>query len=141
MAVIVLKSAFLIEQVNAERLATLEKDFIDLKSGIPVDTFGKDVPYDHINTLPSVKAEELWHVHIIGINDKFKRFVKQEDKTSDNHLVYCSNYFNSAIYLLIAILEPDAHELAKKNQLMLKLVDIAKTFRNEQFKIEELATQ
>jgi len=135
MAVIVRRSDFLAEQVTAERLAVLIADFKDLKSGIPIDTFGKDVAYDHINTLPSVKAEELRHIHIIGINDTFKSYVRQENKTSDNHLVYCSNFYDSNIYLLIAILEPNAHELAKNNQLMLDLVDIAKDFRNMNFSL------
>jgi mRNA interferase YafO len=94
------------------------------------DLFGRDVPYNHPNTLPSVKAEELWHIHLLDGESSWPAHCKkQDDKTSDDHLVYCPPYQTPHCFLLIAILSPDAHAQALKNQVMLDLAKMAENFR------------
>ena len=114
---------------NDAQIKSLIGEFKDYKEGkrLP-DIFGKDVRYDHAHTLAAVKAEDIFHIHLSS--NCFPTDHRQENRTSDDHLVYCSNFFNSDSYLLMAILQPDAHEQAKDNNVMLNLAEMANHFRN-----------
>lgn len=127
----IFKTDLIRRQLTPEELKCLEDDFRHYKAtGVLPDLFGRDVPYNHPNTLYSVKAEELWHIHLLSGDATWPaNCKKQEDKTSDDHLVYCPAYQASNCFLLIAILSPDAHAQARKNQIMLNLAKMAENFR------------
>lgn len=127
----VFKTDFIKRQLEPEELKCLEDDFRHYKShGILPDLFGRDVPYNHPNTLPSVKAEDLWHIHLLDGESTWPAHCKnQDDKTSDDHLVYCPAYHTPNCFLLIAILSPNAHAQARNNQVMLNIVALAEKFR------------
>jgi mRNA interferase YafO len=126
----VLASRALEEALTQDELRSLVGEFKSYKEGISLpSTFGKDVPYNHAHTLSAVKIEEIYHIHLD--QDEFPGEMLQEKRTSDNHLVYCANFHSSGIYLLMAILQPDAHEQAKDNSIMLNLAHMANYFRNK----------
>jgi mRNA interferase YafO len=127
----VFKTDLLRKQLDPEELNCLEDDFRRYKAnGVLPDLFGRDVPYNHLNTLPLVRAEDLWHIHLLDGGSSWPAHCKkQDDKTSDYHLVYCPAYQNPNCFLLIAILSPDAHAQARKNQVMLNLAKMAEIFR------------
>lgn len=127
----IFKTELIRRQLDPEELKCLEDDFRHYKAnGVLPDLFGRDVPYNHPNTLPSVKAEELWHIHLLeGESSWPAHCKKQDDKTSDDHLVYCPAYQTPNCFLLIAILSPDALAQARKNQVMLDLAKMAEIFR------------
>ncbi len=126
----VFKTELIREQTTPTELEQLEKDFVRYKdAGIPADCFGRDALYNHVNSLPSVLSSELKHVHLLAPAHKQGKKVRQFDKTSDDHLVYCSGYYSDEVYLLIAILTPDAHAQSRNNNVMFKLAQIAENFR------------
>jgi mRNA interferase YafO len=66
----VFKSRLIRNLLSTDELNDLVNDFVSYKStGIVPDNFGRDVPYDHPNTLPIVKSEEVQHIHL-GNEDK-----------------------------------------------------------------------
>ena len=93
--------------------------------------FGKDVPYDHPFNLDIIKQEQVRHIHLAAIGTGFSIFITQAKRTSDTHLVYCRGFTNEHCYLLMAILRPNAHDLAKSNQLVYQLGLIAHAFRQQ----------
>ena len=82
--------------------------------------FGKDVTY---NRPPSAVTAELSHVHLVPI--------EQKGDTSDRFLVYSTGFNDSEAFILLAILEPNAHELSRNTLQMANLADIAEKFRNQ----------
>ncbi len=111
-------------------LGQLETDFVQYKdTGIPADHFGRDALYNHVNSLPSVLSNELKHIHLLTSVHRQGNKVRQFDKTSDDHLVYCSGFYSDEVYLFIAILKPDAHTQSRNNNVMFKLAQIAENFR------------
>ncbi len=120
-----------IREVLAEKeLSALVADFKRYKStGILPSTFGRDVPYDHPHTLPSVLAEELKHLHLDS--DGWPIKLVQWKRTSDTHLVYCQGIANTDHYALLAFLSPDAHDQAKNTDIMIKLAKSAGLFRDQ----------
>ena len=126
----VYKSDIITLQLNTEELTQLESEFTLYKSNndIPV-RFGRDVPYDHPNTLPILKIEEVQHLHLADSNTHWKKSQLQYYKTSDTHLVYCQGVIEESYYLLMAVLRPNAHEQARNNQVMHNLGMIAEKFR------------
>ena len=111
----VFKSSLISELLSDEELSSLVNDFKIYKStGMLPDCFGRDVAYDHANTLPIVKAENIRHIHLghsqIGSRRHPFLGLRQFDRTSDVHLVYCQGAANDDIYLLMTILKPDGHE-------------------------------
>lgn len=110
-------------------LKKLVKDFKLYKSGCTLAIFGKDAPYDHMNTPRSVLDENVQHVHMIKIGEIFPRWKRQDQKTSEVHLVYCQAAMDDDHYYLITILEPNAHDLAKDGLIMRNIGDIAAKFR------------
>ena len=61
----VFKSDVIGQQLGKRELEQLVADFKRYKeTGIPAACFGRDVPYDHTHTLPSVRSEDLMHLHL-----------------------------------------------------------------------------
>ena len=118
--------------MSEEELNALVEDFKSYKlTGDLPEHFGRDVPYDHPNTLPIVLTEEVQHIHL-GSEDKslpIKRI--QFHRTSDIHLVYCQGALDVNCYLLMTILSPDGHGQAKSRDIMYKLGVMAEKFRNQ----------
>ena len=128
----VFKSSVIRKVLTEEELNALVDDFKSYKltSNTP-DNFGRDVPYDHPNTLPIILAEEVQHIHL-GSEDKPLPLKKvQFYKTSDIHLVYCQGASDENCYLLMTILAPDGHAQAKSRDIMFKLGVMAEKFRNK----------
>lgn len=110
----------------------LKADFIHYKkTGIPPDTFGRDAPYNHINSLPIVKEEELAHIHLEDPEHPWSVLTLQFNRVSDIHLVYCQGYYDPDCYLLMDILTPDAHEQACNNSTMYNFGKMAEKFREQ----------
>lgn len=128
----VLKGPVIREQLGQTELAALENDFRHYKStGVLPDTFGRDVLYDHPHTLPIVRTEAIKHIHLASADKLWERGTAQYRRTSDVHLVYCEGALIEGGYLLIAILSPDAHEQARRNDIMYKLGVTAEKFRGQ----------
>lgn len=121
------------KHLSEKELQELTEAFKKFKSGYTVDLFGRDALYDSPHTLSSVKMAELWHTHMWDEQIPFKRWRRKDSyyRTSDKHLVYCENFFVDNCYLLIAVLDPDAHNQAHNNSLMLNLAATAEIFRNK----------
>lgn len=126
----VFKSKVIREQLSTEELSALIADFRQYKlTGVTPDTFGRDELYNHPNSLPIIKAEEVQHVHLLDGEKGWSIHSIQFYKTSDEHLVYCQGEANSDCYLLVAILSPNAHEQARNNSVMYNIGKMAKKFR------------
>ncbi|WP_042145899.1 MULTISPECIES: type II toxin-antitoxin system YafO family toxin [unclassified Pseudoalteromonas] len=128
----VFKSSVIRKVLTEEELNTLVDDFKSYKlTGNTPDNLGRDVPYDHPNTLPIILAEEVQHIQL-GSEDKPLPLKKvQFYKTSDIHLVYCQGASDENCYLLMTILAPDGHAQAKSRDIMFKLGVMAEKFRNK----------
>lgn len=124
-------SKVLDESLSVDERKALIVDFKLYKTGMLPAFFGKDVPYDHPFNLDIIKQEQVRHIHLADNGSGFPMLVAQLKRTSDVHLVYCHGFSNQACYLLMAILQPKAHELAKSNQLMYKLGLMAQAFRQQ----------
>ncbi len=114
----------------AERTGLIQ-DFKQYKAGVLPALFGKDAAYDHPFNLNIIKQEQVRHIHLATNGSAFPVFVAQARRTSDIHLVYCRGFINEHYYLLMAILQPNAHDLARSNQLMYKLGLMAQAFRQK----------
>jgi mRNA interferase YafO len=127
----IFKSAILAEQLTVDELVQLVEDFRQYKeTTIPANYMGRDIPYDHMNTLPSVKREHVMHLHLKdGSQDWSGK--NQYYRTSDKHLVYCQGSSNKNTYLLITMLEPEAHAKARFTSVMGKIADMAQNFRHQ----------
>lgn len=127
----VFKSSIIRQILTNDELDALVDDFKSYKlTGNAPECFGRDVQYDHPNTLPVILTEEVRHIHL-GSEDKPLPLKKaQFYQTSDIHLVYCQGALDENCYLLMTILLPDGHELAKSREVMFKLGVMAEKFRN-----------
>ena len=126
----VVKSRLFCQQLTAEQQEALVADFRHYKeSGELPDTFGRDVGYDHPHTYPLVKAEQVAHIHLTDGEHPWPGRMLQFHRTSDIHLVYCPAASHRDVYLLIAVLAPDAHQQATDNNQMAKIGVIAEQFR------------
>lgn len=126
----IFKSAIISQQLNRSELGQLASDFKRYKeSGVPADYFGRDVPYNHPNTLPSVRSEGLMHLHLAEGVQHWASQQAQYVRTSDHHLVYCQGFYKADSFLLMAILKPDAHAQARNNSIMSNLAVMAAKFR------------
>ncbi|WP_338155375.1 type II toxin-antitoxin system YafO family toxin [Vibrio metschnikovii] len=127
----VFKHKILIDSLTESELQSLTKDFkLYKETGKKPDLFGRDEAYDHPNTLPILKSEEVRHIHLAANDSPFLSSI-QFYQTSDKHLVYCQGWNDSRCFLLIAILAPHAHEKAHNRTIMHKLGLIAETFRQK----------
>ncbi len=109
---------------NYPNIQNLAKDFKQYKniqqSKFLTYKFGKDASY---NRPQSVVQAELQHVHIVPISN--------DGNTSDRCLVYTTGFTDNNAYLMLAIFEPNAHELSRNTSRMVKLADIAESFRGQ----------
>ncbi|CAG9001792.1 MAG: mRNA interferase toxin YafO [Candidatus Celerinatantimonas neptuna] len=116
--------------MQADELNQLVNDFRLYKgSHLLPATFGRDVFYDHLNTLNILKIEEVKHIHLASQETPWKPKTEQYNKTSDHHLVYCQGTSNPMNYLLMAILRPDAHQQSRNRNIMYNLGTMAEQFR------------
>ncbi|MCG2581945.1 MAG: type II toxin-antitoxin system YafO family toxin [Marinobacter sp.] len=128
----VFTSKIIEDAVPRDQLKDLVEDFRDYKTtGNRPDHFGRDVPYDNECTLKIVKEEEVKHIHLRSADSDWPVRAMQFQMTSDCHLLYCQGAMNDDQYLLIAILEPNAHQLARNNNVMMNVGQIAENFRFE----------
>lgn len=128
----VFKSSIIRQILTDDELDELVSDFKRYKlTGNAPEHFGRDVPYDHPNTLPVVLAEEVQHIHLGSEHKPLPLRKIQFHQTSDIHLVYCQGSLNDNCYLLMTILSPDAHEQARVREIMFKLGVMAEKFRGQ----------
>lgn len=86
--------------------------------------------YDDDRTYPLVKEERVAHIHLAAHHSPFPHFLRQYKRTSDQaHLVYCQGAMDTSAYLLIIILKPEAHKMARNNNHMHKIGVMAEAFR------------
>ncbi len=112
-------------------LAALKDDFKKYKeSGKLPGNFGRDVLYNHPNTLPIVLQEKISHIHLEDPDKPWHFRTLQFNRTSDIHLVYCRGFYNENCYLLMALLSPDAHNQALNRTIMFNLGKMAEQFRS-----------
>ncbi len=71
------------------------------------------------------------HIHLQEPEHPWPLQLLQFSRTSDIHLVYCQGFYNTSVYLLMAILSPDAHAQALNNSIMYKLGKMAENFRDQ----------
>lgn len=113
-------------------LTALKDDFKKYKeSGNPPGNFGRDVLYNHPNSLPILHQEKVSHIHLEEPDEPWHFRVLQFNRTSDTHLVYCRGFYNENCYLLMALLSPDAHNQALNRTIMFNLGKMAEQFRNK----------
>ena len=127
----VFKSVIIREQLTDIEINALVDEFKAYKQGILPDTFGRDVLYDHPHNLAIVKNEEVRHLHLSDDEQGWKSDIIQYYRRSDNHLIYCPAAMTENCFLLIAILNPEAHQKAKDNDTMWKLGKMAENFRKK----------
>ena len=126
----VFKSNIIGQQLGKRELEQLAADFKRYKeTGIPAACFGRDVLYDHTHTLPSVRSEDLMHLHLAEGAQHWTGRQAQYSRTSDQHLVYCRGFYATNHFLLMSILKPDAHAQARNNSIMSNLAIMAAKFR------------
>tara|TARA_R110000850_G_scaffold250405_1_gene375593 strand:- start:1443 stop:1841 length:399 start_codon:yes stop_codon:yes gene_type:complete len=112
------------------QLKDLVEDFRNYKStGHRPENFGRDVAYDSDVTLRIVREEEVQHIHLKDADSNWPVRAMQFQMTSDCHLLYCQGAINDDHYLLIAVLEPEAHQLARDNNVMYRVGQVAEKFR------------
>ncbi len=118
--------------LSPTEMTALQSDFKNYKAtGKVPDTFGRDALYNHTNSLPIIKSEEVAHIHLTDNDNPWPLHTLQFNRTSDEHLIYCQGYFDKNCYLLMAILTPDAHEQALNRTIMYNLGKMAEKFRNQ----------
>jgi mRNA interferase YafO len=128
----VFKSRIIQDLLTNEEMLALSKDFKGYKATrIIPEYFGRDVAYDHPNTLPLIQIEKVQHIHLGSEDKPLNLKTLQFHRTSDIHLVYCQGALNDDCYLLMTILSPDAHEQAKSRNIMHNLGKMAELFRNK----------
>ncbi|EGS1598225.1 type II toxin-antitoxin system mRNA interferase toxin YafO, partial [Escherichia coli] len=100
------------------------------RDGVLPDIFGRDALYDDSFTWPLIKFERVAHIHLANENNPFPPQLRQFSRTNDEaHLVYCQGAFDEQAWLLIAILKPEPHKLARDNNQMHKIGKMAEAFR------------
>lgn len=131
MSIRIFKSSLIRQQLSQQELDDLVADFLCYKKeGVLPDTFGRDARYDDDRTYSLVKEEQVAHIHLADAETPFPRFLRQFKRTSDHaHLVYCQGAMDANAWLLMIILKPEAHKMARNNNHMHKLGLMAEAFR------------
>jgi len=96
---------------------------------VPSD-FGRDGNFSEHN---GCREHKVFHLHLkteAAIKDRKWYSSNPYYRTSNTHLIYCQGSVYLNRYLLIAILSPNAHELARKNDIMGRIADTAWKFRS-----------
>ena len=105
----------------------LKADFKNWKeTGYLPAYFGRDADF---SIHSGARLAELRHLHLAQTGTWHPR-QRQNGRTSDRWLIYCAGLYDPDKYLLIAILEPDAHRQARKGFILDGLVNYADDFRN-----------
>ena len=104
----------------------LVKDFKTYKFSkkLPAN-FGRDVPY---HWPAKAVQEELFHLHIAE-ESGWNHEISQYSRTSDVHLVYSRGFISVDSYVLLAILQPNAHAMARNRVIVEALANQAADFR------------
>jgi mRNA interferase YafO len=76
-----------------------------------------------------VRSEDLMHLHLAEGVQHWARQQTQYNRTSDHHLVYCRGFYQTDHFLLMSILNSDAHAQALNNSIMSNLAIMAAKFR------------
>ncbi|MCA6061673.1 type II toxin-antitoxin system YafO family toxin [Thalassolituus sp. ST750PaO-4] len=133
MAEIVVRVTYHEHIKDIPNIRNLALSFKSYKSGngLP-DNFGRDAAYDHPDT-PQVVKDNLWHIHLAPSDRPFNRGISQDRRTNrigdaerDRILVYTKGYYDENAYMLMAILEPNGHELQRDHlNVMIPLAEKA----------------
>lgn len=115
--------------LSCDELTQLLGDFQAYVGGAPCPRFGKDVLYDHPNTPRLVLYHRVRHVHLLDPDAPWRLDTPPFQRTSDHHLVYCTGTVDERCYLLMAVLPPQAHQKARRFNIMAKLGVMAERFR------------
>lgn len=111
---------------NCYPAKSLELTFRDYVVKSQFWAFGRDVPY---NNPPCVREYGIRHIHLITTKE-YQQYeannIRLHDRTSDKHLIYARSPIDNDHYLLIAIVDPNAHSTANNNNFMYKLHDVCK---------------
>lgn len=103
--------------------------FINYKSGLTLPSIiGRDVSY---NRPQSALTAGLHHIHLKEPGSNWLPFMKQDQRTSDTHLIYCQHYYVKDAFLLIAVLAPNAHEQGRRTSIMARLAEVAENFHGQ----------
>ena len=110
----------------ADDLDDLVSDFkrYKLENNDVPETFGRDVRY---HRPPLLVIEEVSHLHLGDFDTD--PHIRQYDKTSDTHIVYCPAGVAVDTFALLAILTPNAHEQARDPVIMHNIGKSAERFR------------
>lgn len=116
----------LLNQPYCHPASILVEAFKEYKTQSAFWAFGRDVPY---HRPPKMADYNIRHLHIFGRQQYLhyqKHRVRLFDRTSDKHLVYAQSPIDNEHYLLIAILNPNAHQTAENSQVMQQIYAICK---------------
>lgn len=109
-------------------LKKLQNDFKTYKeTGNPSAIFGRDAPYHRPQTVVSAEVQHL-HVNLKG---NWNLRIVQRRRVSDAALIYCQGWHSKDNYLLLALLEDQAHRSADDTLYLLALAEIAEDFRSK----------
>lgn len=111
---------------SAQLLASSFQAYIN--AGHKFWAFGKDVPY---HRPPNAADWGLRHVHIISrgcFSQHEKAGTPLRKRTSDKHLVYAVHPFDANHYLLLAVINPDAHGIGRDEAVIRTFMDMCKEF-------------
>lgn len=78
-----------------------------------------------------IRQEEVRHIHLQDGSSHWNVRTIQYYRTSDIHLVYCQGAMHDGRFLLITLLKPDAHNQARKNDIMMAIATQAARFREK----------
>ena len=84
-----------------------------------------------MHSLQVLRDEDVRHIHLADNNNPWHERSIQYYRTGDMHLVYYQGALNENCYLLMAVLQPNAHEQAKNNSIMANLGFMAEKFRQK----------
>lgn len=112
---------------NCHPASTLTKTFADYKKNGSFWSFGRDVPYLQP---PKMNEYKVRHIHLIrksAYESYQNRRTRVHDRVSDKVLIYAKSPIDNNHFLLIAILDPDAHVTAQNHNFMHEIYDICKS--------------
>ncbi|WP_054076300.1 type II toxin-antitoxin system YafO family toxin [Pseudomonas amygdali] len=119
----------------SNKIADDFKVYVDSFRGIVPSYMGRDAPY-----MQPIEAEKahLSHIHIRLPPGRFRQDVAQYHRVcswgkakDDAALVYVQGLLDEDCFLLIALLWPDAHGMARNNSLMKYFARLANGWRDE----------
>lgn len=101
-------------------------DFTDFISGSRIPSyFGRQGDF---NRPPSAVTAELQKIHI-RVKGSWSDNLRLYDRTSDSMVVYTRHFFHPHVFLILAFLHPDAHEMSQNYIRIGTLADMADRLR------------